>query len=233
MAIPAISSYTMPTESNLPKNKVSWEVDPNRAVLLVHDMQQYFLDYYKQDASPIPELIANIQAIKQQCSKLGIPVVYTAQPGNQKAEDRALLTDFWGTGLTNDPAITKVIDELAPQTEDTILTKWRYSAFKKSNLLERMNEQGRDQLIICGVYAHIGCLMTAGEAFMSDIQPFFIADAVADFSLEEHEMALNYVAKRCAPVYSTAQLLDQLNNGESAEAELVHGSGSRHLFVAD
>jgi bifunctional isochorismate lyase / aryl carrier protein len=80
MAIPAISSYKMPKENTIPKNKVSWEVDPNRAVLLVHDMQQYFLDYYQQDASPIPELIANIQSIKKRCSELGIPVVYTAQP---------------------------------------------------------------------------------------------------------------------------------------------------------
>ena len=233
MAIPAISSYTMPKESNLPKNKVSWKAEANRSVLLIHDMQQYFLDYYNQDAAPIPELIANIQAIRKRCDELGIPVVYTAQPGNQKAEDRALLTDFWGTGLKDDPNITKVIDELAPGENDIVLRKWRYSAFKKSNLQEIMNEQGRDQLIICGVYAHIGCLMTAGEAFMTDIQPFFIGDAVADFSLEEHEMAIKYVAQRCAAVYSTAQLLDQLSGAESAEAKQAVAAGTRHLIVAD
>ena len=225
MAIPAIPSYAMPKERNFPQNKVTWKADPHKAVLLVHDMQQYFLDYYQKDAAPIPELIANIQAIKETCSDLGIPIVYTAQPGNQKPEDRALLTDFWGTGLKDDPNKTKVIDALAPGAEDIVLTKWRYSAFKKSNLLEIMNEKGRDQLIICGVYAHIGCLMTAGEAFMSDIQPFFIADAVADFSLQEHEMALDYVAKRCAAVYSTAQVLDQLNRKETPKAGLLQGSG--------
>lgn len=217
MAIPAISSYIMPKETNLPKNKVPWIVDPDRSVLLIHDMQQYFIDYYNQDASPIPELIAHAKAIKNRCSELGIPIVYTAQPGNQKAEDRALLTDFWGTGLKDNPNQTKVIDELAPGKNDLVLTKWRYSAFKKTNLLEIMNEQGRDQLIICGVYAHIGCLMTAGEAFMSDIQPFFVADAVADFSLEEHKMAIKYVTERCAAVFSTAQILDQLKGEDTEE----------------
>lgn len=221
MAIPAISSYKMPKESNLPKNKVGWEVDPNKSVLLIHDMQQYFIDYYEKDSSLVREMIANIKAIRKQCDKLGIPVVYTAQSGNQKPEDRALLTDFWGTGLKDDPNITKVIDELAPGKADIVLKKWRYSAFKKSNLLEMMNEQGRDQLIICGVYAHIGCLMTAGEAFMSDIKPFFIADAVADFTQAEHEMAINYVAGRCGAVYSTAQIMDQLKREASAETELV------------
>lgn len=221
MAIPAISSYKMPKESNLPKNKVGWKVDPNKSVLLIHDMQQYFIDYYEKDSSLVREMIANIKAIRKQCDELGIPVVYTAQSGNQNPEERALLTDFWGTGLKDDPNITKVIDELAPGKADIVLKKWRYSAFKKSNLLEMMNEQGRDQLIICGVYAHIGCLMTAGEAFMSDIKPFFIADAVADFTQPEHEMAINYVAGRCGAVYSTAQIMDQLKREASAEAELV------------
>ncbi len=31
MAIPAISIYKMPTESDLPMNKVTWKLDPKRA----------------------------------------------------------------------------------------------------------------------------------------------------------------------------------------------------------
>ncbi|MBY5232276.1 Isochorismatase, partial [Bacillus paranthracis] len=71
-------------------------------------------------------------------------------------------------------------------------------------------EQGRDQLIICGIYAHIGCLLTACEAFMDGIQPFFVADAVADFSLEHHKQALEYASNRCAVTTSTNSLLTEL-----------------------
>lgn len=219
MAIPAITPYAMPLESELPKNKVSWKVDPSRAVLLVHDMQQYFLDYYTVTESPVTELISHIQAIKSRCVDLGIPVVYTAQPGNQNPDDRALLTDFWGPGLDDDINQTKVVDEVAPSEDDIVLTKWRYSAFKRTNLLEMLREQGRDQLIICGVYAHIGCLLTASEAFMQDIEPFLITDAVADFSLDEHKMAIKYAAERCAVTTSTARLLEQLNSGREQEKE--------------
>lgn len=231
MAIPAITPYAMPVESELPKNKVSWKVDPSRSVLLVHDMQQYFLDYYTVTDSPITELISHIQLIKSRCVDLGIPVVYTAQPGNQNPEDRALLTDFWGPGLDDDINQTKVIDEVAPSEEDIVLTKWRYSAFKRTHLLEMMREQGRDQLIICGVYAHIGCLLTASEAFMLDVEPFLVTDAVADFSLEEHKMAIKYAAERCAVTISTSRLLEQLNSGEQASAGDVQENDNHGLTL--
>ena len=48
MAIPRIASYPMPQSQHFPRNKVNWSLDPGRAVLLVHDLQQYFLDFYDQ-----------------------------------------------------------------------------------------------------------------------------------------------------------------------------------------
>ncbi|MDH6669860.1 bifunctional isochorismate lyase/aryl carrier protein [Paenibacillus sp. LBL] len=221
MALPKILPYPMPVETDLPKNKVTWTADPSRAVLLIHDMQQYFVDAFTPDQSPVVELIANIQKLRLYCTELEIPVIYSAQPGGQAPEQRGLLQDFWGSGIDDGPYQKKFVDAVAPAEQDMLLTKWRYSAFQKTNLLEILREQGRDQLMICGIYAHIGCLLTASEAFMKDIQPFFIADAVADFSEEKHHLALTYAAERCAVTLTTEHLVTSLTQAYRPESEGV------------
>ncbi|CUH95314.1 Isochorismatase [Propionispora sp. 2/2-37] len=215
MAIPAILPYSLAFAAELPQNRVSWKAEADRSVLLIHDMQQYFLAAYQSENSPLAELLRNIQLLKKQCKELGIPVIYTVQPGAQKPEDRALLRDFWGPGLADEPEQTKIADAIAPDDQDIVLTKWRYSAFKRTRLLEIMRGQGRDQLIICGVYAHIGCLLTAGDAFMQDLETFFVGDAVADFSLDHHRIAINYAAGCCSFVTSTELVLSQLTDNRS------------------
>jgi bifunctional isochorismate lyase/aryl carrier protein len=206
MAIPTIQPYPMPTKDELPTSKVGWRLDPTRAALLVHDMQEYFVDFYDGERAPMPELIASIDLLRRRCAARGVPVVYTAQPPVQSAADRALLEDMWGPGITRRPERAGIVPALAPTGDDTVLTKWRYSAFQRTDLLSLLRGWGRDQLIIAGVYGHIGCLMTAADAFMNDVQPFLVGDAIADFSAEMHTMALTYAAGRCAAVIATSDV---------------------------
>ncbi|ASM19405.1 TPA: isochorismatase family protein [Serratia marcescens] len=207
MAIPKLNDYALPTADELPQNKVTWQVEPQRAALLIHDMQQYFLNFWGEDSALIKQVVENIANLRRYCKQQGIPVFYTAQPNQQSDEDRALLNDMWGPGLNKHPEQQAVTAALAPDEDDTVLVKWRYSAFHRSPLQEILQESGRDQLIICGVYAHIGCLTTAIDAFMRNIQPFMVADGLADFSRDEHLMALRYTAGRCGRVVTTASLL--------------------------
>lgn len=211
MAISKISTYLMPERESYPNNKTDWQLDPSRAVLLIHDMQRYFLNFYDAESELIKTVVNHLVQLRTWAHQNNVPVVYTAQPYEQPAADRALLNAMWGPGL---PASTidqqKIIDQLSPAEHDIVLTKWRYSAFKRSDLLERMQNWNRDQLIIGGVYAHIGCMVTAIEAFMSDIQPFLVGDAVADFSEEEHRLALKYVSSRCGQVVDTESVVGQV-----------------------
>ncbi|WP_446471049.1 isochorismatase family protein [Xenorhabdus stockiae] len=212
MSIPKLQDYTLPDEATLPVNKVEWRLEPQRAALLIHDMQEYFLNFWGKESKMVQQVINNIVILRARCHELGIPVFYTAQPDQQSDVERALLNDMWGPGLNRYPEQQKIAAALAPEQQDTVLVKWRYSAFQRSDLETHLKERQRDQLIICGVYAHIGCLTTATDAFMRDIQAFMISDALADFSREEHMMALRYTAGRSGQVLSTDMALSALDS---------------------
>lgn len=217
MALPSIAPYTVPQGTDLPANKVSWRPDPERAVLLIHDMERHFVNAFTPGAEPLNQVVPNIALLRERARAAGVPVVYCAQPGGQTPEQRGLQLEWWGPGVA-DPAMEAIIDELAPGAGDVQLTKWRYSAFQRTDLRRRMQEWGRDQLIITGIYAHIGCLMTAAEAFQREVQAFFVADAVADFSRADHDMAVSYAARNCGVVDTTRNLCRDLVAHESEVA---------------
>ncbi|MES9535749.1 MULTISPECIES: isochorismatase family protein [unclassified Actinomadura] len=202
--IPAIETYPIPGVGDLPNNIADWTPDPSRAVLLIHDMQRFFI-------RPLPaptrdELVRNIASVRERAVALGVQVAYSAQPGDMSEEERGLLRDFWGPGMSSTPDDRLVADELSPEAGDWMFFKRRYSAFFGCDLLERIRRSGRDQLIICGVYAHLGVLITAVEAYSNDIQTFVVGDAVADFSAAHHRMALEYAAESCAAVVSAKEV---------------------------
>ncbi|CAL9654580.1 Isochorismatase [Streptomyces sp. enrichment culture] len=210
MALPAIAPYPLPAPDELPANRVSWTVDPARAVLLVHDLQQHFLGAFPAGEQPLTGMLGNTARLLKEYRRLGVPVVYSAQRGGQTPEQRGLQLDFWGPGVADDPAKLATPDAVAPQDGDTVLTKWKYSAFVRTELADLMREKNRDQIVVVGVYAHIGVLMTAADAWQRDIQAFVVADAVADFSRDDHDMALRYAAGRCAVVTTTDTLLQEV-----------------------
>ncbi|PZG35441.1 isochorismatase [Spongiactinospora gelatinilytica] len=202
--IPPIEPYPLPTAGDLPRSIATWTPDPDRAVLLIHDMQRYFL-------SPFPgqmraELIRNIALLRTRAAALGVPVGYTAQPGDMTEEQRGLLKDFWGPGMRRTPEEQAVVDELTPAPGDWMFGKLRYSAFFRSDLLARIRESGRDQLVICGVYAHVGILATAIESYTNDLQTFLAGDAIGDFTAAYHRLTLNYAAERCAVVVTAKEV---------------------------
>ena len=221
MAIPKLQAYALPEASDIPANKVNWAFEPSRAALLIHDMQEYFLNFWGENSAMMQKVVANIAALRDFCKQNGIPVSYTAQPNEQRNEDRALLNALWGPGLPRSPEQQRIVAELTPDEADTVLVKWRYSAFHRSPLELMLKETGRNQLLITGVYAHIGCMTTASDAFMRDIKPFFIADALADFTRDEHLMSLNYVAGRSGRVVMTDELLPSIPASKTALRALI------------
>lgn len=214
MGIPPIPPYVMPREEEVVQNVAGWRPDPSRVALLIHDVQQYFVEPFAAGSSPVNDMIDHIAAVRDMADRWKIPVFYTMQIGNMSRRQRGLLWDFWGPGMTTDPKEQAIVGALAPRPADRIITKWRYSAFHRTGLLSALHEAGRDQLMICGVYAHFGCLITAFDSFSHDIETFLLADGVADFTAHHHAMALTNAAEGCAVVLSTRRIIEAIESGD-------------------
>ncbi|MBW8376048.1 isochorismatase family protein [Stenotrophomonas sp.] len=210
MALPTSQPYPLPTQSELPTPRGAWQPRSERLALLVHDMQRYFLAAFAPDAAPLAPAVANIARLLTHCRARGIPVFYTAQRGNQDRRDRGLQADLWGPGMSATDEHEAILEALAPAPGDHVLVKHRYSAFQRSNLETMMRARGRDQLLVTGVYAHIGCTATVAEGFQRDIESFIAADAVADFSRADHDLALHWIARTCGVPMTTDHLLETL-----------------------
>lgn len=210
MGLPTITGYALPEAHELPTPRAVWTPVVSRCALLVHDMQRYFLAIFDANAAPLAPAVANLARIITHCRAQGIPIFYTAQQGDQERCDRGLQADLWGAGMQAIPEHEAIIAELAPTSSDYVLVKHRYSAFQRSNLEALMRARGRDQLLVTGVYTHIGCTATVTEAFQLDIEPFLIADAGADFSRDDHMNALRWIARTCGVPMTTDQLLKAL-----------------------
>ncbi|GAB7052654.1 isochorismatase family protein [Catenuloplanes indicus] len=213
MPIPAITPYPMPQDLDRPAGGPSWRPDPRRAALLIHDMQRFFTRALPAGSSPTTTLLTNIARVRDAAGRHGMPVFYSAQPGGATRADRGLLHDLWGPGMRAVPEDRDIDPALAPRAGDVVIRKTRWSAFHGTGLAARLAAAGRDQLIVCGVFAHLGCLFTAADAFTRDIAPFLVADAVADFTPDEHRAALAFAARRFAVTPVTDRLLAALDEG--------------------
>jgi bifunctional isochorismate lyase/aryl carrier protein len=194
-----IPGYDLPGADEIPRNVVDWQVDPRRAVLLVHDMQRYFVDFFADEAMR-RVLVDNVAHLIRAARERQVPVIYTAQPGSMTTAQRGLIAAFWGAGMRATPQQRDIVAACAPAPGEITVPKWRYSAFANNRLAQLITDSGRDQMIVCGVFASIGCLVTALESFSRDWETFFVADSTADFSRGEHLYALEYAARRCASV---------------------------------
>ncbi|GAA3023668.1 hypothetical protein GCM10010528_02130 [Gordonia defluvii] len=211
MPIPPISPYLLGDIAPRSTPLLDWEIDPSRAALLIHDMQNYFVDVYAAGSEPLASVVPTIGALRDACDAAGVPVILTAQPPHQHPSRRGLLTDRWGPGISSADEAA-IIEPLAARPGDITVMKWRYSAFARTDLRSLLAHGGRDQLLITGIYAHIGCLLTAADAFMHDIQAFFVTDGVADFNPAFHGGAVDYVNNTCGVAVTADETLRKLKS---------------------
>ena len=207
MTVPPVVDY-LPPLADLPVSRATWSLDRDRAAVLVHDLQRYFARPYGEGSRALSGALAATARILAAARTAGVPVFYTAQRGDQDPVERGLQRDLWGPGMHATAEHTDILDAVAPASGDTVLVKHRYSAFARSDFADRLAAGHRNQLVITGVYAHIGVTATAFDAFQREIEPFVVADAVADLGADAHRRALEQVASCSGVVMLADQVVD-------------------------
>ena len=195
--------YEMAPFQGITENLPGWNLQTPGTALLVHDMQRYFLKKFDMHADPMRTALANIESLVDCARGLDLPVFYSAQPGAMTPAQRGLLSDFWGDGMSLSQSDRAIWPSISPHDEAEIVTKWRYSALYKNDLEEKLVKLGVKQLVLVGVYAHVGILSTAIDAYTRDLKVFILSDAVADFSATDHLLGLDIAKRVCSVVCST------------------------------
>lgn len=132
-------------------------VDPDDSTLLIVDMQT------RLAAAMEPVAWARVRdstrLLARAAGELGLPVVVSQQ---------------YPTGLG--PTAPEIVADLPAQAQT--LDKTCFSVAGDDDLAEALRMTGRDQVVICGMEAHVCVLQSAAGLAAAGYRPFVVADAV-------------------------------------------------------
>lgn len=165
------------------------------AALLVIDIQHEFID---EDGAVFcvggKEMLPRVKSLIEACRAADIPVVYTQEVHRPSRIDMGRELD----GNEPDHCLigshgVEIMEEIAPEPDDLIVTKPRYDAFLGTDLEYVLNGLGvfpNDTLILCGDATNVCVHYTGAGAHQRDYRIKVVEDCCAGSSPEAHEATL-------------------------------------------
>lgn len=128
----------------------------------------------------------------------------TAPNGRQS---RVLVRDTWNTDI---------LDELKPQTEDTVMYKARYSGFYGTELDSVLKKRALKWLLITGCTTNVCVESTLRDAMFRDYSCVLLADCTVEpigqeFSRTNHEASLLVIQTLFGWVSDSAEVIRALD----------------------
>jgi ureidoacrylate peracid hydrolase len=207
-------------------------IDVERSALLAIDMQNAFMTPGEVFANPhardivphVNQLAATLRAAcgtvvwTRQTISADATFAYPDWQFNEKipavkAAKKALTEGAFGHALYANMEIHRA---------DIVLNKHRYSPFipPSSPLDAMLKSRGIDTLIVTGTLTNCCCECAARDANMLGYKVFFVSDATAAVTDEEHNAALLNLVLMFADVRSTADMLHLI---AACTADAQHG----------
>lgn len=191
------------------RNIHKWPFDINKAVLLVVDMQRYFLEERGHGfACGGVAALSNVQRLMAHFRERKRPVVFTQHVHRKDGSDVGILGKWWEeVGPIEGTPDAEIDPRVRPLEGEIIVRKNRYSAFYHTNLDEILKKMGAREIVIIGVMTNICCESTARDAFFRDYMVRFVADATGTVKEEMHKGTLLNLAYAFADICTTEELI--------------------------
>lgn len=159
-----------------------------RKALLIMDMLNDFIDpdgaLYCGDECR--KIIPEIQALINTHRAEGSVIVYIADHHEPDDKEFNIFPKHCVTGEKG----AEVIPELTVQTRDYFVKKTRYSAFFGTDLEKILQDEGVEEVHLCGVCTSICVMDTASDLWNRDYPTVVHKAAVCDFDLQAHDFSL-------------------------------------------
>lgn len=109
-----------------------------------------------------------------------------------------------------------VIDELAPEDDDYLIPKYRWSAFFQTYLDLALRTREIDTIIIAGGSTDVGVASTAFAGRDLDYNLVFASDACSSAEKDNHDQLMKRMFPRMGRVRTCAEIVSMLGEGAAA-----------------
>jgi len=205
------------------------QLDTKKTGLLFFDLLNvYYHGAPEETQRRMKPVVDNAVRLMEGARKASIPIFYAMANHRKDGQIRSLIvtdTDMrlrpWPNGVCN-PSVhgategsweQKVIDEIAPRPEDTIIPKYRWSTFHQTYFDLALRSRGIDTIIVSGGAVDVGVASTVYAARDLDYNVIVVRDACSNSHEDSMAAFMNTVFPRMARVRSTDQVLEMIRKG--------------------
>lgn len=174
-----------------PYNTHEMRLNVAASILLVIDMQRFFLDtasqvYTSSGAAILPTVKRLIDCFR----RAGRPVIFTRHVHHPGDLDCGIMGWWWEDKCLEGSPESDIHPDLAPMPGEKIIFKHRYSAFYNTDLETVLRCLKAEDIVVSGVMTNMCCESTARDAYYRDYRVFFPADGTGTISEEMHLASL-------------------------------------------
>lgn len=202
------------------------QINPGSTAVIVIDMQNDFIAPGAPLETPMGmELMPRLQKLLGHARQTGMKVIFTAHAHRRNGCDMGLFGEIYPpiqnqVGLVDETAGVDIYPEVAPQRDEVVIKKHRYSAFFGTDLDIILRTRKIDTVVITGVTTENCCHATARDAMFHGYKVAFISDATGTYNYpdmgfgaipaeEVHRVTLGVLAVSTAHVMTTDELIQK------------------------